>query len=234
MMAIYKREIKAYFNSAIAYIFIGFSLLLCGFFFIVSNIANAVSDMNGFFSNLSVVYLFLLPILTMRLLSEERKTKTDQILLTSPVSIFSIVFAKFLAALTLVVISIAITLLYVIVLAIFGNPAYGTIISSYIGFILMGSAFVSIGLFISSLTENQVVASVSTFGILLLLWVIDWVTNFVNNPIFAKVISYFSILKRFEEFNNGLLSIAPILYYLSICAIFIFLTVRVIEKRRWS
>lgn len=234
MKAIFKREIKAYFSSAIGYIFIGISLLLSGFFFGTLNLLQGTSYMGNFFSNLITVFMFLIPILTMRLFSEERKTKTDQILITSPVSITEIVLGKFFAASCMLLISLSVTIIYALIVALLGKLAVGEFVSMFLGIFLLNSALIAIGIFMSSLTENQVVAAISTFGVFLLLYVIDLVSGAFTSSFAIKIIGFLSVFTRMTDFYMGLLNVPTLLYYISICVVFIFLTIRVIEKRRWS
>ncbi|NLY43721.1 MAG: ABC transporter permease subunit [Clostridiaceae bacterium] len=234
MIAIFRRELKAYFFSPLGYVFIGFFLLLSGYFFSVSNILRATVNMAVFFSNLSLVFLFLIPILTMRLISEEIKNRTDQLLFTSPVSLTGIVLGKYLAALSMLLITLVITGIYTIFLNIFSDPPMGEIITGYIGFFLLGASFISVGIFISSLTENQIIAAVASFSVLIILWFINWIIPYASNPMFVKVLEWFSMLKRFEVFNMGILSLNNIVYFVSFIITFVFLTIRVLEKRRWS
>ncbi|WHH60239.1 ABC transporter permease [Petroclostridium sp. X23] len=234
MVAILKRELKAYFFSPIGYIFIGFFLLLSGFFFAATNLFTMTADMKQMFGNLSIVFLFLVPVLTMRLISEEKKTKTDQLLFTSPVSVTGIVLGKYLAAVSVFFVTLLITGAYPVILYFFSKPALGEILAGYLGFFLMGTSFIAVGLFISALTENQITAAVASFGTLLLLWLMDWVVPFIQNPYAVKALEWLSILRRFQDFVIGVLSLSPIIYYISFSAAFVFLTIRVLEKRRWS
>ena len=232
MTAIFKRELMAYFKSSIGYIFIGMFLVVSGFMFTANNLLMGSPHLDGVLSNLLIVFLFLVPVLTMRLLSEERNLKTDQILLTSPVSVWDIVLGKYFAAAVVYLITLGITLLYLIVIAIHGEPAYAQIFCNYFGFALLGMSFISIGTFISSLTENQASAAVSTFAVLLLLFILDWVAGSVTNPFFVRVIDFISIMKRFGDFQLGVLSLAPTIYYISFIAMFLVLTALVMERRR--
>jgi|LSQX01.2.fsa_nt_gb ABC-2 type transport system permease protein len=234
MISIFKREIKAYFYSPVGYTFVGFFLLLSGYFFTAINLNQAWADLKPLFSNISFIFIFLVPILTMRLMSEERKNKTDQLLLTSPVSLTSIVIGKYLSAVFVFLVALLITIVYPVILYIYGSPSFGEILGSYIGFFLMGSAFISLGLFVSSLTENQIISAVASFGVLIMLWVIDWITTFIQSKMLINIIEWISIFARYEDFSMGILSLSPIVYYLSFSTIFIFLTIRVMEKRRWS
>lgn len=234
MKAIFKKEFKGYFLSPIGYIFVGVFMILSAMFFLTGPISYQVADISALFSNINIVYLFLVSILTMRLLAEEKNKKTDQLLLTAPVSIPEIVVGKYLAAMAVFGITIAISLVFPITLFIFGEPSLGEIIGSYVGFILLWGAFVAIGVFISSLTENQMIAAVSTFGVLLLVYFMDWIAGNFSNPVLVTVIQWFSLMSRFFEFQSGILNITDIIYYLSFIFVFLFLTVHTIEKRRYS
>lgn len=234
MSAIFKREIKAYFYSPIGYIFVAVFAAFGGWFFTMSNLLSANGNLSNLFNNLITVFLFLIPILTMRSLSEEKNSKTDQLLLTAPIRITNIVLGKLLAALAVFGIALAITLLYPLILSMFCDPAWGEIFGNYIGFFLMGAAFISIGIFISSLTENQIISAVCTFAILLLLFMINWISGFVQNEFLKQVINWLAITDKFSTFSRGIIDLSSVIYYLSIVAIFIFLTVRHLEERRWS
>lgn len=234
MKAIFKKELKGYFLSPIGYIFVGVFMVLAAIFFISGPIAYGVADIRPLFSNINIICLFLVSVLTMRLLAEEKNKKTDQLLLTAPVSITEIVLGKYFAAMGVFGITILFSLIFPIILFAFGKPSFGEILGSYIGFILLWGAFISIGIFISSLTENQMISAVSTFGVLLLINFIDWIAGGFGNETVAMVIQWFSLLGRFNEFQSGILNIANIIYYLSFIFVFLFLTVRTIEKRRYN
>lgn len=233
MSAIFKREIKAYFYSPIGYIFVAVFAAFGGWFFTAINLVYAIGDLSGLFNNLVTVFLFLIPILTMRSLSEEKNLKTDQLLLTAPIRITNIVMGKLLAALAVFGVALVITLLYPLILSRFCDPAWGEIFGNYIGFFLMGAAFISIGIFISSLTENQIISAVCTFAILLLLFMINWISGVVQNEFLKQMIHWLAITDRFSDFSRGIIDLGSVIYYLSIVAIFVFLTVRHLEERRW-
>ncbi|BCS80197.1 ABC transporter permease [Anaerocellum diazotrophicum] len=287
MSAVLKKELKIYFSTPTGYIFMGFFLLISGFFFAVSNLFSASPNYTSVLGNITFIFLVVVPVLTMRLLSEEARTKTDQLLLTSPLKLTEIVLGKYLAAVGVFVLTIAITILYPVILSFYGDVPFGETVGAYIGFFLLGCAFISVGLFISSLTENQFVAAVVTFAALLLTWVIDWLESalptdrtagfvfvlilvgliagwlymtlrniiisaisgligagvfiavyilkpdFYDNAI-VRFFKWFSLLSRYQKFTNGLLDLSSIVYYLSFIFVFIFLTIRVLEKRRWS
>ncbi len=235
MGAIYKRELKSYFTSPIGYVLLAIFACTTAIYFVVLNLLNASSDLSSLFSFI-IMWIMMLyaPILTMKLMSEEKKLKTDQLLLTSPVSLTSIVIGKFLSALTMFAISVSVTLLYAVVTFIYGEPGVAMLIGNYIALLLVGAAFIAVGLFISSLTENQVVAAFGAFGSVLLLLLLNAVASSVNNPTLSAVLNWLSIYSRYTDFTMGVFNISAIVYYLSFAAVFLFLTVRVLEKRRWA
>ena len=234
MTAIFKKEFKNYFLSPIGYIFVGVFMALASMFFTSGVLYTQMADISLMFSDINVVYLFLASLLTMRLLAEERGKKTDQLLMSSPVSITEIVLGKYLAAMAVFGVTMLLTLIFPAIMYIHGNPALSEIIGSYIGFILLWGAFISVGVFISSLTESQMIAGVLTFASLLLIYFIGWFQQSVQNPIAQKIIGLFSLLARYSEFQSGVLNIENIVYYLSFIFVFLFLTVSVIDKRRFS
>lgn len=180
MGAIYRREVGAFFTSSIAYVFLAVFYLAAGYFFFGSSLAMATTDMSNLFSSLFFVITILIPVLTMRLFSEEKKQKTEQGLLTAPVSIGGIVMGKYLAALTLYTIGLAIIFVYALILSFFGAVAWGIVISNILALFLLGAAFIAVTLFISSLTENQVVAAVLGMIVLLALALIDVVARYAE------------------------------------------------------
>ncbi len=234
MTAILKKEFKSYFLSPIGYIFVGVFMALASMFFASGILYSQQADISIMFSNINVVYLFLVSLLTMRLLAEERGKKTDQLLMSSPVSITEIVLGKYLAAMAVFGVTILVSLIFPAIMFAYGNPALSEIISSYIGFILLWGAFISVGVFISSLTESQMIAGVLTFASLLLIYFINWFQSSVQNPIAQKIIGLFALLDHYGDFQNGVLNIENIVYYLSFIFVFLFLTVSVIDKRRFS
>ena len=289
MFAVFRREFKAYFASPLGFAFVGFFILVAGVFFALSNLLTGNPTYTGVLSNLTFIFLFLVPILTMRLLSEEARQKTDQLLITSPLSVTGIVLGKYLAAVGVFVITLLVTVLYPVMMSFFslGGLAWWEILGGYIGFLLMGSAFIAIGLFFSSTTDNQLIAAVETFAALLLIWILDYVAQSVPSSAVAglvflgvvgiglialvffstrntvaavgttvivaaalvllfifsrsfyegligKILNWFSLVKRYNDFSMGVLSLSPIVYYISFAGAFVFLTIRMIEKRRWA
>lgn len=233
MFAIFKKELKSYFYSPIAYSLIGLFILLSSVFFILINLQQSYADFSGNLSTMGFLLLFIVPILTMKIIAEDRKNGTEVLLITSPKSIAQIVIGKYLASLTVFLVMVLITLIYPIILFSFGKPPVAQLIGAYIGFILLGGAFISVGVLASALTENQVVAAIIGFVSLLIMWLMENIAGFVGGFV-AKILKWVSLLSRYEDFNRGILNLSPIIYYLSFIAVFIFLTIQIIERRRWS
>ncbi len=238
MLAIWKREVQNYFLTSIGYVFMGIFLLVGGVMFFLGNIMSSSATLSNMLGNLNYIFMLVVPILTMKLLSEEKRNKSDQLLLTSPRSVWDIILGKFFAACTVVFISTAVTLFYVVILAVYSNVTYPALIASnYIGFLLLGFCYVAIGVLMSALTENQVSAAVLTLGVNVLLQILESVGTSLTVPglsFINTVISWLSLYKRYNDFSAGILSIANVIYYISFCGIMLFLAVRVIDKRRWS
>ncbi len=234
MGAIYRREVGAFFTSSIAYVFLAVFYVFAGYFFYGSTLAANTTDMGGVFSNLFLVIIFLIPILTMKLFSEEKKQKTEQGLLTAPVSLPSIVLGKYFAAMTLYTIGISIVFLYALILSMFGTVEWTTLLANYLALLLLGAAFSAVGLFVSSLTENQVVAAVGGFVCLMMLYMIDVIAQSVKVTWIQEILYNLSFYTRYYEFTCGIFNLSSVLFYLSTAVLFNFFTVRVFEKRRWS
>lgn len=232
MKAIFNREFNSYFTSMLGYVFLTIFLLLTGVMFYVVNIRFMTARMTNFFSIVNNWALFLLPLLTMRLFSEDRKQKTDQLLLTAPISTKEIVFGKYLAAFGIFMVGVLITLIYPVILAFTGNLPIPETISCHVGFILLCSAILAIGAFMSSITESQIVAAVATYGVLIFTLLLGSVASNVSNEIIVKILLWLSPVQRFSDFTLGILNFEPIIYYLSITGLFLFFTVMVFERRR--
>lgn len=233
MKAIFRSEIKAYFDSTIAYILIGFFIFVTSVYFYLGNIYSQSADLSGLFGTMGTFLLFIVPILTSRSISEDRKSGMEVLLITSPVRLSDIVIGKYLAALSVFFVAVAITFIYPMILFIFAQPAIIPLIGGYLGFILLGASMISFGVFASSLTENQVTASIVSFVGLLIMMITQPLGAAVGGDI-SKVLNWFSIFSRYDDLNRGILGLNTIIYYLSFIAVFLFLTIRVIEKRRWS
>lgn len=218
-----------------AYILIGLFMVLTSIFF-YPNLEYGMygyADFNNTLSVMGYILLFIVPLLTMRILAEDRKNGTEVLLITSPSSITSIVLGKYFGVCLVFFVMIVLSFVYPIVLMAFGGAFTVKIIGGYIGFILLGMTFISVGVFTSSLTENQVVAAVISYVALFIMWIAESLGT-VMGGITSKILGWISLLSRYSDFNRGILGLGPIVYYLSFIAVLLFLTVRVIEKRRWS
>jgi ABC-2 type transport system permease protein len=223
-----------YFLTPFGYVFAGLFLLVSGIVFTVYNLAGGKSDMYGMLGVLNFVSIVIFPVLTMKLLAEEKKTGTDQLLFTASVTTAAIVLGKYLAAFFVFVATLALTGVFALFLIFFGRASVGGIIGSYLGFILLGSAYIAICLLASSLTENQVTAAMAGFGFLFGLMLIGLVANVIPIPLVKTVVQWLAILTKYQEFTNGLLKTGPFVYYLSFTIAFLIFTIRVVTKRQQS
>jgi ABC-2 type transport system permease protein len=249
ILAIAQKELKSYFASPIAYVIIGFFALVFGYFYVVSiNVFMQMAMQMGvpgqgqvninnmairpLLQNVSVVALFVLPLITMRTYSEEKRSGTIELLLTSPLTDFQIIMGKFLGAVALYSLMLAVTLPHMAVLFIYGNPEWKPIVTGYLGLLLMGASFISMGLWISSLTKNQIVAGMVTFAMFLLLWTINWAMDSAG-PSMQKVLTALSITDHFDDFSKGVLALRHLVYYLSFITFGLFLTAKSVDSERW-
>ncbi len=237
MQAIYKREMRAYFTSPIGYIFVAVFFIANGALFSYLTLqAGSSADIGSYFLMLLFLFIILIPLLTMKLFCEERKQKTEQLLLTAPISLVDMVGAKFFAAYTMFAGTfLAATVLNLIPYFIYcEEPNLPSILGNIVGILLIGGAFVSIGMFISSLTENQFVAAISTIAVIASLLFIGFANSYIGAAPVRVALSWVSVFARFYDFTYGILNFASLLYYASIMFVFLFLTVRIYEHRRWS
>ena len=249
ILAIAHKELKSYFSTPIAYVVIGFFALLFGYFFyamlVIFNqqsaqfggVEGGAVDINQqlirpLFLNASVILLFVLPLITMRTYSEEKRSGTIELLLTSPVTDVEIILGKFLGAMALYGAMLLVTVVHFGLLFVFGNPDWKPLAVAYLGLLLFGGCFISIGLFISSLTKNQIVAGAATFGVFLLLWVIDWIGQSLG-PTGESILKYMSMTEHLDDFVKGVIDTKHLVYYLSFIAFGLFLTVRSVDSERW-
>lgn len=241
MIAIYKRELRAFFTSPSGYIYIAMFVAVSGFFFsMFTLLAGADSSITSYFTAELMIAALMTPLLTMKSFSEERKQKTEQLLMTSPVTLPGMVFGKFLASYTMFGIAFLITSLnlpialkYLSEVNLFRYNAVCAL-GGAVALFLVGGAFIAIGVFISSLTENQIVSGSVTISVLAVLLLISFINSYIGFAPLRAVFSWLSIYTRFSNFSNGYFDIASVLYYISIMGVCIFLTVRVYEKRRWA
>lgn len=234
MSAIIKRELSSYFNSPIGYIVLSVFFFFSGTFFYFYCLYGNSSSMTYVFTNMLLVVLFLVPLITMKSFSEERKQKTDQALLTAPVSLFEIVMGKFLGAFILYAMCNAIFVIYALIIACYTAPDWAVIICTLLGMLLMGGALIAIDLFISATTESQLIAAVLSIGVGLLIYMMDSLKSVLSAEFFTNLLDAISFNRNFSNFTYGVLNLANTVFFLSIVALFLFLTVRVFEKRRWS
>ncbi len=288
MLAVFLREVESYFQTITGFIFLGLFLLFAGLIFALANLwPPGSTDFRNTLTFLNFIFLVAVPILTMRLLSEEARQKTDQLLLTSPVSLTGIVVGKYLAAVALFTGALAVTVIFPALLGSAGLVVGSEIFTAYLGVFLLGASLISIGVFVSSLTDNPVSAALLTFGAILFVWILDWLLQAlprdrVASLVFLLLVSalaalfvllstrngwvaaavgvvavgatalsyglapdsydglmvhilvWFSLVARYGNFSRGVLAVGPVLYYVSFAATFLFLTVRVIDKRRWA
>ena len=234
MFAIYKRELKSYFIGGIGYVYIAIFLAASALSFSLTTLQIMDTSISMHAVIMLFLFIILVPLLTMKLFSEERKMRTEVLLLTSPVTLGGMVMAKYLAALTVFLLTMLLSSLNFITLYLYAEPQTAVLFGNIIGITLVGAAFIAIGTFISALTENQLVAAVATIGAILFLLVIGFVNAFIDSYAVRTVISWISIFNRYQNFTYGIFDFAAVLYYVSITAVFLFLTVRVYEKRRWG
>ena len=234
MRAVLKREFFAYFYTPLGYVFIATYYLFTGFFFFNYNLYGNSSDMRSLFGTLFTITLFLVPLLTMRLMSEDRKMKTDQILLMSPQNGAGIVGGKYIAALCVYLLGLSGVLVAAFVLAAAGSPEWPVVAGNFAGLFLLGSALIAIGLFISSLTENQIIAAIGCYCMGFLLMLFDSIAVIVSGSAPSDIMKALSMRTRYEYFTLGILGIDSIVYFASLSFFFVFLTVNRFEKRRWG
>ena len=250
ILAIAGRELRAYFASPIAYVVIGLFALLFGYFYyaILAFFVRQSMQMGGMMGpmnlninqqmlrplllNASVVILMVMPFITMRTYAEEKRSGTIELLLTSPLTDFQIIIGKFFGALILYLLMLAVTLVNLGVLFLYGNPEWKPIAAGYLGLVLLGGSFISIGLLISSLTKNQIVAAMVSFATLLMLWVINWIGD-SGGPTTQKVVSYLAITDHFDDFAKGIIDTKHLVYYVSFITLGLFLTAKSVDTERW-
>lgn len=236
MCAIFKREFKSYFQSVIGWLFLGATLCLFGLYFYVYNLVYGYPNIANTLSAITFLFLLTVPVLTMRALAEERKNKTDQLILTAPVSVGKVVAAKFLAMAAVYTIAVAVIALTPLILTVFGSVPYAECYVALLGFWLYGLTCIAIGLFISSLTESQVISAVVTFGMLFLGYMMNSICSLISTSgnLLTKILGCYDLTVRLDSFFAGMFDISAVIYYVSVILLFLFLTVQSIQKRRWS
>lgn len=223
MLGIIKKEVKSYFLSPIGYVFIGLFLAMCSVFFYLDVVYYGSLQFENMFYSASTILTFIVPILTMRMFAEERKVGTEQLLFTSPISITKIVLGKFIAALIVIVITEICTLFYLGILYFFGTPHLQTVLVTLLGFFMLSMAYISFGMFASSITENQIIAGVLTIGFFIITWFL---------PYFSDILTPLSLINMFNKFPSGLIAIEEIATYITFTLFFVILTIIVLQRRK--
>ena len=234
MKAIIKRELAGYFHSPSGYVFCAVYLFFSALYFRAVLLDGRSTQFPQIYDGMLSIDLLILPVLTMRLFSEERRQKTDQILLTSPVSVFSLVMGKLLSALIVYGGCTLFTLVYAVVFSAFASPGWALVLGNVIGALLFGAAFIAVGMFISSLTESQVVAAIGSFFISTIFILLDVLPVLITNQTVLDIIDWVSFVGRYTPFTEGILDFSSVIFFLSMTALFTFLTMQTVEKRRWS
>ncbi len=234
MLAIYKREMRSYFTTPLGYVFLAIFLAVSGAVFSYTTFFSMSSEVTPYFSTMLFCYVVLLPLLTMKLFTEEKKQKTEQLLLTAPVSLFSIVFGKFLAAYTVFAGVTLFSSLYFFILSFYGNVQGAMLFGNLIAALLVGMAFIAIGTFVSAITESQLSSAILTIAILLGFMLLTYLCDLLPHTYWLRyVIEVLSLFYRFQNFTNGIFDFVALFYYLSVAGLFLFLTVRVFDRRRF-
>jgi ABC-2 type transport system permease protein len=229
--AIYQKELRSYFSSPVAYIAIAMFLLIAGYFFYAVNLYYNQGTLEYSFGNVVIVLIFLMPLISMRLLSEEKKSGTLELLLTRPTREWEIVVGKYLAAATLLLVMMIPTIVYGGILFKYGKPDLWPMVTQYLAIYLVGLSFLALGVFASSLTENQIIAAVVGFTFILILWLLSWITQGMgpDNPL-----SYFAVSSHFDDLNRGIVDAKDVVFYVTFIFFWLYLTIKVIDIKRWA
>ena len=250
-LAIAQKELRSYFASPIGYIVVGLFALLYGYFYVtmLSYFVRQSMQMGQFgggqgavnvnqgmirplLQNVTILILFIMPTVTMRAYAEENRSGTIELLLTSPLTDFEIIMGKFLGAMALWATMLGVTVIHILLLFAYGRPEWKPLVTAYLGLLLMGGCFISVGLLISSLTKNQIIAGVTTFTVFLLLWIINWIGSF-SGPTVNAVTQYLSIVDQYDDFAKGVIDTSHLIYYLSFISFGLFLTAKSVDSERW-
>lgn len=233
MSAVLRREFSSFFKSPIGYVYLAVYTLIAGFYF-YALVAMQSTQISMVYSSLFLFSCILVPILTMKLFSDEKKQKTDQLLLTSPVSLSGLVYGKFFATFFVYAIGVSVTLVYALILAGFGELDWMVMLGNYVGLLLLGAAMIAIGELVSSVTESQIIAVILSLIVTIALLLLDSIISMFGIAFLTDIISAISITQRYTEFTNGLFDISNVIFFASIVVICNFITVRILEKKRWS
>ena len=233
MWIILEKELKAYFLTPTGYIFTGVFLLLSGICFAIGNIAARSCDMLSMLSYMSYLWIIICPFLVMRLIAGEQYKNTDKLLFSSPCSFTGIITGKFLAAAAVMFLSVALTGIYAVIMNVIGTLYLPETMAGYMGFVLLGCSFISLDLFISSICKSPFSAVTLCIGANLFLWLADLILSAINNSDFDRIFSFFSLYRRFDRFSVGIVSFSDTVFYIVFTVLFLFMSVRVLDSRRW-
>jgi ABC-2 type transport system permease protein len=231
-VAVAQRELKSYFVSPVAWIVTAVFMLIWGFLFSAILAGSREASLNGLLSNFSVTFLFAAPLLTMRLIAEEARSGTLELMMTQPIREVELVIGKYIGATLFLLFMIAVTLYFPAILLKFGNPDKGPMLSGYLGVVLQGMSFLAIGLVASSLTQNQIIAVAVSFVSLLGLWLADLFTRFAPGPL-GQVMQYISITQRFQDLPRGVIDTKDVIYFVSVILACLFISTQILSARRW-
>lgn len=234
MGTILRREIKAYFSSPIGYILLAAFWALAGWYFYISVLMTATAELRNVYNAMGTISIFLIPMMTMRLFSEDKRLRTDQALLTAPISLWELVLGKFFSSMCIYAINVGIVLIYGITVSVFSKVEWPVTIGLFIGMMMFGGAMIAIGMFISSLTENQIIAAIGTFAVLLAVGILDNVAEIVSSPLMKAFLYAISFNNRFYDFTLGVIQLKDVVFFLSVMFLFCYFTTRVFERRRYS
>lgn len=234
MLSVYRYELRRYLVTPIGYVFMGAFLLMGGLMFFFFNLTYYSNDIIGLFSDMTSFLMFLVPVLTMRSFAEEKKNRSDQFLFTAPISVHGIVIGKFLAAVTVYLITLLFTFVFVIIIGVYGTIYWGEVLVGYVGFFLLSCCYISSGLMLSALCENQISAAVMTFGVHFVFSAIDWVIQAAPAEWVKKLLESASLYTRFKDVQNAVLSLESCVYFVSVSLLFLYLTTLILRARRWQ
>ncbi|MBQ9814085.1 MAG: ABC-2 transporter permease [Lachnospiraceae bacterium] len=234
MASIFKREFRAYFHTPLGYVIIAVAYFFTGYYFFTYNLYGATTDFTNLYGLLFPVVLFLVPVLTMRLMSEEKRSKTDQLLLTAPVSRVGIVLGKYFSAVCVFLIAISGTLIDAVITSFYGAVDWPCVIGNFLGLVLLGLALIAICLFLSSITESQVIAAVLGFAVSLFLMLVDAISLVVKSAFFRAFFEYISFKERYNPFTLGVVELQNVIFFISIAALFCVITTAQLERKRWN
>lgn len=234
MKAICKREIRSYFNSPIGYVCVAVLLALYGYYYFLVMMMGSSSYISSVYGVMFSFCMMVIPIITMKSMSDDQKNKTDQALLTAPVGVLAIAMGKFLASFFVFFAASTLGLLPAVAMSFFSSPAWGEVIGNYLGTLLYGGAMTAIGVFISSLTVSQIIAAIGTFAVSVFLMYIDMLASNISNTVLSRLVEWISFNNRYTAFTQGMFSVSAAVFFLSVMAVFVFLTARRLESRRWG